>query len=418
MPAAPVKLLVVDDEEDVRDTAAEFLADLGYEVVCAADGDEALKIVGADTSLALLLTDIDMPGELHGFALARLAKAIRPDLRVVYVTGHHHHPGIDAAGALHGPIVRKPFRLLKLAEEIKRVLERAEAGTATARAAERQAHDDLDEARLELAQHRQDALAFQAAIDQAVSLNRAKTRLLAAVGHDLRQPLTVIIGTLETLAAKLDERHRPMVARAEAAAARLDRGIDGILKAARLEFGGIEPKPRPFAIAPLLAELRDQHAADAQRKKLGFRVVDSGAHIVSDPALLASVLHNLVGNAIKYTREGRVLVGCRRRGGKLLISIRDTGVGIAPDMLEAIFDEYRQLVPARGTGVGLGLAIAKRATELLHHALSVSSIPGRGSCFCVEVPAAAPAQMAAPPRICPPGRLRVTTNRGPCVVTS
>ena len=390
MQVSPIKVLVVDDEEDIRDTTSAFLADIGYEVCCAANGDEALKIVEDDASLVLLLTDIQMPGKLHGFALARRAKAIRPDLEVVYVTGHSHF-GADETGTLHGPIVRKPFRLPQLAEEISRVLARTKARLVMARASEEQAHRELDEAHLEIAQYQRDAAALRLAIGQADTINRAKTRLLAAVGHDLKQPLTVIQGALELLASQLDEREQPMIARATAATARLGQALDSVLEAARLEFGGVEPKARPFAIAPVLAELRDEHEADARRKGLAFKVVDSGAYIVSDPIMLTSVLHNIVGNAIKYTARGAVLLGCRPRGDKLQIQVLDTGIGIAPSMLDAIFDEFRQLAPAHGTGFGLGLAIAKRTADLLGHRLTVRSTLGKGSCFCIEVPAAAAA---------------------------
>src|SRR4051794_39676157 len=90
-------VLVVDDEQDVRETMTTFLADLGYAVSSAASGDEALKLVAVDPSLTLLITDIEMPGQIHGFALARRAKTIRPDLRVIYVTGHSDLSWIDAS---------------------------------------------------------------------------------------------------------------------------------------------------------------------------------------------------------------------------------------------------------------------------------------------------------------------------------
>jgi CheY-like chemotaxis protein len=252
------KVLVVDDEQDIRDTMATFLADLGYAVSCAASGDEAVKMVEADPSLTLLLTDIEMPGKLRGFALARRAKTIRPDLRVIYVTGHSDLSRIDPL-ALHGPIMRKPFRLVHLADAIARVMAQAEASLVTARASEAKAFHDLDEARLEAARQRDDNALLRAAADRATAMNLAKSHLLATVGHDLRQPLTVIVGTLELLAGKLDGAGQKMVARAEVAATRLTEAIDSILEGARLAFTGIEPKVKPFPIAPLLGLLCDAH---------------------------------------------------------------------------------------------------------------------------------------------------------------
>jgi signal transduction histidine kinase len=384
------KVLVVDDEQDIRDTMATFLADLGYAVSCAASGDEAVKMVEADPSLTLLLTDIEMPGKLRGFALARRAKTIRPDLRVIYVTGHSDLSRIDPL-ALHGPIMRKPFRLVHLADAIARVMAQAEASLVTARASEAKALHDLDEARLEAARQRDDNALLRAAADRATAMNLAKSHLLATVGHDLRQPLTVIVGTLE-LAGKLDGAGQKIVARAEVAATRLTEAIDSILEGARLAFTGIEPKVKPFPIAPLLGFLCDAHETEARQKALALRLHGIPALVVSDPALVTSVLDNLIGNAIKYTERGGVLVGCRRRRDKLIVQVWDTGIGVPPGMVDAIFEEYRRVTPEGRPGFGLGLAIVKRTSDMLGHAVAVRSVLGKGSCFSVELPlAAAPA---------------------------
>ena len=385
MQETAIKVLVVDDDEDIRETTATFLADLGYRVSCAATGEEAIRLIEADAAVTLLLTDIQMPGALDGWALAHLARTIRPDLKIVYVTGLPW-PASGPAATLYGPIVRKPFRLLRLAQEIKRVLEQADADVVSAKAGEEQARHDLHDARREIAQSRQDVAALRAAIEKAEAINRAKTRLLAAVGHDLRQPLTIIMGTFEMVAAKLGEPDQPMVARAAAAATRLGQALDSVLEASRLEFGSVEPAIRPIKIAPLLAELGDEHGPDARRKGLTFTIVDSSAHVMSDPILLGSVLHNLVGNAVKYTVRGSVLLGCRWRDGTLQIQVCDTGIGIPAEMLETIFDEYRRLDTANGTGFGLGLAIAKRTADLLGHELTVRSTPSKGSVFALVVP--------------------------------
>jgi two-component system CheB/CheR fusion protein len=154
----------------------------------------------------------------------------------------------------------------------------------------------------------------------------------------------------------------------------------------------LSPRPRAVAVNALFDELRDQHEEAARRKHLAFTVVPCRRWITSDPELLGSILHNLVGNAIKYTRPGGgVLVGCRtRRGGggsdRVRLQVWDTGIGIEADRLDAIFDERTRLMPAEASGFGLGLPIARRAAELLGHELTVRSAPGKGSCFTVSVP--------------------------------
>jgi signal transduction histidine kinase len=111
------------------------------------------------------------------------------------------------------------------------------------------------------------------------------------------------------------------------------------------------------------------------------------AYVASDPSMLRAIVGNLVGNAIKYTERGRVVVGCRRRGNALSIEILDTGSGIAADQLGAIFDAFHQINPA-SEGLGLGLSIVRRSAEALGHKIQAKSDLTRGSHFCVEVPLA------------------------------
>jgi two-component system, sensor histidine kinase len=223
-------------------------------------------------------------------------------------------------------------------------------------------------------------------LTDALSTSRSKTQLLTALGHDLRQPLTVILATLEIIEPELPPNRLQMLARAKGAAARLEHALGSLMEAARLEYGKIEPQSRPFRIGPLLKEVCDQHERDAEKKGLRLITMPCRRKVVSDPMLLGAILHNLVENAIKYTRAGRVLVGCRRRGNNLSIQVLDTGIGIPQEMLGVIFDEYQQVGPVPRSGVGLGLFIVKRSADLLGHSLTVHSTVGKGSCFTVEVP--------------------------------
>jgi signal transduction histidine kinase len=220
-------------------------------------------------------------------------------------------------------------------------------------------------------------------LDDALRTSRSKTQLLATLGHDLRQPLTVLMATLEVLEPDLLPTRLPVLERAQTAAARLGRALALVMDAARLDFDGIRPRLYPFPVDPLLREVCDQHALDAERKGLRLTMVPCRHEVVSDPELLGSILHNLVENAIKYTSAGRVLVSCRHQGGNLSIQVADTGIGIPKKMLGRIFDEYHQVAP--GNGVGLGLFIVKSSANLLGHSVSVRSVPGKGSSFAVKV---------------------------------
>jgi signal transduction histidine kinase len=165
-------------------------------------------------------------------------------------------------------------------------------------------------------------------LDDALRSSRSKTQLVAALGHDLRQPLTVLMATLEVLEPDLPPVRSPVLERAQAAAARLDRAGASAMDAARLELGEIKLRIYPFRVDPLLREVCDQHALDAERKGLRLTMVPCRHEVVSDPEVVGSILHKLVDNAIKFAKAGKVLLGCRRRAADLSIQVVDTGIGI------------------------------------------------------------------------------------------
>lgn len=233
---------------------------------------------------------------------------------------------------------------------------------------------------------KQKSAGLAAELDKAKGLSQSKTRLLASVGHDLRQPLTVIMGVLEMIAARQGDPEWKLLAHAKAATARLARAFDLMMEVGRLDLNHIQPSARAYRLGKLFDELCNQHKGEAERKGIAFRVAAGNLTVLSDPELLGPILHNLVDNAIKYTDRGGVLVGCRRRRDHVLIQVCDTGRGIPSDMLSIIFDEYRQVAPLTSVGTGLGLFIAKQTADLLGHALTVRSALGRGTCFSIAVP--------------------------------
>lgn len=221
---------------------------------------------------------------------------------------------------------------------------------------------------------------------QVAAASRAKNIVLATAGHDLRQPLQIIAMGLSTLARKpLNEAETRHVKRMDAALDRVTAALDTLVEASRLQFGGIEPHYRDFAIATVLEEVRDQWLPRVEAKGLRFRMRSTDAVIRSDPEMLRTILNNLVANAIKYTERGGVLVMCRRRQAKLLIDVTDTGIGIPADQLKVIFTEFQQL-NSQYEGFGLGLWIVQGTAELLGHRITVRSRSGCGTRFAIEVP--------------------------------
>lgn len=234
--------------------------------------------------------------------------------------------------------------------------------------------------------------ALAAARDTAERANRAKSRFLAAASHDLRQPLNAISLLTNNLRQRVgDAGARELLDQIEGS---LDAMIDlfeSLMDISKLESGGVELDVRPIPLQPLLQRLERDFAPQARAKGLRLTVMQTGLFALSDPTLLERILRNLMANAVRYTPAGGVVVGVRRRGSDLRIDVVDSGPGIPAACLDDIFEEFQQLgneARERGSGHGLGLAIVRRAADLLGHPLDVRSLPGQGSRFSVVLPRA------------------------------
>ncbi len=242
---------------------------------------------------------------------------------------------------------------------------------------------------------RQETTYAQAQRQAAEQANVAKSRFLAAASHDLRQPIHaqgLFLGVLGRSA--LSGPQAEALANARATWQASAEMLDTLLDFSRIEAGVVEPQRRAFALQPLLHKLELELAPQADAKGLVYRSIDTEAVVDSDPSLLELVLRNLVSNAIRYTEQGGVLVGCRRRTDHWLLEVWDTGVGIPASQHQAIFLEFHQLGNAerdRRKGLGLGLAIAQGLARALGHPLSLASRPGQGSVFRLALPQASAA---------------------------
>jgi signal transduction histidine kinase/CheY-like chemotaxis protein len=187
-------------------------------------------------------------------------------------------------------------------------------------------------------------------------------------------------------------RRSRLVSRIDAAVASMNELFEALLDMTKLEAGILQANPAEFAVQRLLDRVETTFAEPADKKGLSLRVVPCSAWVRSDPILLERILFNLVGNAVRYTARGGVVVGCRRRAAQLLIDVCDTGAGIPEDQRQSIFTEFYQLANPtsdRQAGLGLGLAIVDRLSRLMGHSVQLQSNPGRGSRFSVSVPLAA-----------------------------
>ena len=230
--------------------------------------------------------------------------------------------------------------------------------------------------------------------DEAERGNRAKTRFLAAASHDLRQPMHA----LGLFVAELGQKpHAPdtrrLVEQIAISAETMENLLDSLLDISRLDVGALDRQIKPFPLQPLLERIEVDYRREAGLRGQRLRLRPTSLWVESDPLLLERILHNLISNALRYTPGGTILVACRKRGRKVRIEVRDNGPGIAPEAQEAIFQEFVQLDNPernRAKGLGLGLAIVRRLTDLLEHPLQLKSSPGRGSLFAIELPSAAP----------------------------
>lgn len=230
--------------------------------------------------------------------------------------------------------------------------------------------------------------------DEAERANLAKSRFLAAASHDLRQPLHALGLFLSELAQQpLDERSRQITGRLTASTEAMEGLLDSLLDISRLDAGVLTPERSVFDMRAKLEHIVAGQTSAAAARGLDLRLRCPPCWAVSDPLLFERIVANLLGNAIRYTPQGRVLVTCRRRGERLRVEVRDSGLGIAADDHQVIFQEFVQLgnaERARDKGLGLGLAIVRRLVDLLGHRLELRSAPGWGSVFAVELPAARP----------------------------
>ncbi len=286
------------------------------------------------------------------------------------------------------------------------------------------------------AQLRVETLAAEDARREAEIANRAKTQFFTAASHDLRQPLHAMGLFAEALRQRVREPAGPPQGQTPEGDARrlnndaevaqlvnsINESVDALeglfcelLDITRIDSGVIEVHPQHFEVGDILRKLRLHFEPSAFEKGLSLRLRGGGRVVFADSLLVERVLRNLVSNAIRYTNDGTVLVGCRQRGDRVLLQVWDTGLGIRLDEQARIFDEFYQVPntpkvsPDQRKGLGLGLAIVKRLADLMGAPLTLRSTPGRGTVFTLDLP-----QGRAPK---PSALLAMSGGKGPVGIT-
>jgi signal transduction histidine kinase/CheY-like chemotaxis protein len=237
---------------------------------------------------------------------------------------------------------------------------------------------------------RDQTLAAEEAREAAEEANVAKSRFLAAAGHDLRQPLHALGFFVDALQEQsLPADGRSIVTNIRRSVDVMEDLFNSLLDVSRLDAGIVRPRIATIALAPLMERVRVEYEPAATQKELSLRVPGNSLFVRSDPVLLERIMRNLVANAIRYTDRGKVVLGARRSAHGVRIEVWDSGRGIPKDKHREIVQEFRQLDNPqrdRRKGLGLGLAIVERLVKLLDHPLELRSQLGKGSMFAVTVP--------------------------------
>jgi len=242
----------------------------------------------------------------------------------------------------------------------------------------------------EIKEHKKAQSNLVKAINEADLANNSKTKFLAAVSHDLLQPLNAAQLFNSSLAEQVKEpKLQSLVNSVDASLNDLDNLIGTLVDISKLDAGIVKADKYSFNLADLLDNLANEYQQQTKHHQVTFSYVPTNLIVNSDSVLLARVLRNFLSNAFRYTNNGKILLGCRRQGDFVSIEVWDNGVGIAKNQIKEIFQEFKRLKTSETAfrnGLGLGLAIVDKIAKVLEHPVKVKSIQGKGSMFSIQVP--------------------------------
>lgn len=370
------RILVVDDEESVRTLLKRTLTEAGYDVVTAANGQEALDKV-SQLQVRVVLSDIKMPG-ISGIEVLRKLTADHPDICVIMATAvADTQTAVDVMKLGAYDYISKPFNRDDLVMRVRKAIEKLEL------------EEKIKESTAEL----------EVAMRNAQVANQAKSDFLASMSHELRTPLTSILGLSEVLQeeyfGKLNSKQKQYLNDIQESGQHLLLLINDILDIAKVEAGKMELELGPVVVKELLENslIMIKEKAGKHNIKLDVDLAPEikGLKIQADERKLKQIIFNLLSNAVKFTPDGgRIQLGASCEDEKLAVAVTDTGIGISLEKQEKVFQEFYQVEAGlrdKTPGTGLGLPLSRRMVEM--HGGEIwceSEGEGKGSRFVFTIP--------------------------------
>ncbi|MBA2126313.1 hybrid sensor histidine kinase/response regulator [Hyphomicrobium methylovorum] len=276
-----------------------------------------------------------------------------------------------------------------LSQSLRSMVKELDAQRASLAAANQSLESQVRERTQRLAEQN---IGLERAKADAERATEAKSRFLAAASHDLRQPLHALTLFARALSRRVSgEEATTLVAQMEEGLRGLKGMFDALLNVSRLDARLIEPTLVPVSIGQIIERISAGSRVEAEQNGLRFLSVGKDWVIETDPALLETIIRNLVSNALKFTKQGGVILAARWRGGQRMVDVYDTGPGLSPERYDKIFEEFArtdQRAHGANDGLGLGLSIARRYADLLGMRIVVNSRQHRGSRFSIVLPSA------------------------------
>ncbi|MGD9639094.1 MAG: PAS domain-containing sensor histidine kinase [Alphaproteobacteria bacterium] len=242
---------------------------------------------------------------------------------------------------------------------------------------------------IDITNQKKEEIKLKKSKEESEKANKEKTRFLASASHDIRQPLHAMELLIKTLAETiLEQKSQNIVSKLSMSLSNLATLIDNLLDISQIDVGKVKPNKFVFSLDIIKSSLAEEFRVLASQKNIIIKNIPSSATIYSDPILIERILRNLVGNAVKYTDKGKIIIGCRKKGDKIRIEIHDSGQGIAEEKQNLIFKEFEQINLGeiqKSKGFGLGLYIVKNLADILKTEVKIKSKLGQGSCFYFDV---------------------------------